>query len=214
MLRKILSELKTFEIPSLIDEQYPTDPEIAFKILNEIVLRNENNKVFADLGAGTGILGIGALLIGAEKVYFVEKDKNAIKILKNNLEIIKKYVEINGKYEILNCDVNEFKTKVDVVIMNPPFGTKKKHADRIFYDVAFEIADVVYSITKRTTSEFLLKYALKKNFLGKVLFNDNHLIRSQFKFHKSRTKFIDVSIIRFEKNRKIKRKLKSAPAGI
>ncbi len=199
MLRKILSELKTFENASLMDEQYPTDPEIAFKILNEISLRNENNKIFADLGAGTGILGIGALLIGAKMVYFIEKDKDAIEILNMNLRSVMQYVDIKNKYLIVNDDVKNFTTDVDIVIMNPPFGTKKKHADKIFYETAFKISNVVYSITKSSTTNFLLNYAIKHGFVGKILFKDKHLIRHQFKFHRSKTKFIEISVLRFEK---------------
>src|SRR3989338_11601347 len=83
----ILSKLRQFENPKFLDEQYTTDSEIAAMVLwNAYMSGNIKGKTIAYLGAGTGILGIGALLLGAKKVFFVEKDENAVKILKENLE--------------------------------------------------------------------------------------------------------------------------------
>lgn len=46
--------------------------------------------------------------------------------------------------------------KADIVVMNPPFGTRKKHADRIFLEAAFQIAHVaVYSLHKTSTRTFI-----------------------------------------------------------
>ena len=78
-----LSKLKVFETAKIKLEQYPTDSEIAADILwNAFMQHDIEGKVIADLGAGTGVLGIGALLLNAKKVCFVEKDKEAVKLLK------------------------------------------------------------------------------------------------------------------------------------
>ena len=47
-----------------------------------------------------------------------------------------------------NIDINELKksglkAKIDAVIMNPPFGTKQKHADTEFLLKAFELTDKI-----------------------------------------------------------------------
>ena len=77
-----LSKLKVFNQANVSLEQYPTDSEIAATILWQAKMNNDiEDKIIADLGAGTGILGIGALLLGADYVYFVEKDEKAIEIL-------------------------------------------------------------------------------------------------------------------------------------
>ena len=50
--------------------------------------------------------------------------------------------------------------QADVVVMNPPFGTKKKNADRLFLDAAFRIAQrSVYSLHKSSTRSFIEKFA-------------------------------------------------------
>ncbi|VDK25179.1 unnamed protein product [Anisakis simplex] len=61
-----LSELDTFDEPKLNLEQYATSPELAVAILDTI---NDNGHIegccVADIGCGCGILGLGALKVGA-----------------------------------------------------------------------------------------------------------------------------------------------------
>ena len=64
-----LSRLKTFQKPKMYLEQYPTDSEIAADMLWSADMQGDiEGKVIADLGAGTGILGIGALILGAKGI--------------------------------------------------------------------------------------------------------------------------------------------------
>src|SRR3989344_9496721 len=87
-----LSKLKVFEQPDLATEQYPMDSEHGAEVLWDAYFKGDiENKTVADLGCGTGILGIGALLLGARLTYFVDSDEEAIKIAKENL---KKFEEI------------------------------------------------------------------------------------------------------------------------
>ena len=70
-LAVLLSKLKGFETEKVSEklEQYQTDPEIAAEILWFAGFNNDiSRKVIVDLGCGTGILGIGALVMGAKKV--------------------------------------------------------------------------------------------------------------------------------------------------
>lgn len=158
-LKIILSKLKTFEKPKLELEQYSTPGNIAADILwNGFMLGDIRGKVVADLGSGTGILGIGALLLGAKKVYFVEKD--GVKLLKKNLELIKN----KDCYSIINKPISEFNTKVDTIVENPPFGTKERHADKEFLEKAFALADMVYSVHKITSDSFINAIASDNGF--------------------------------------------------
>src|SRR3989338_1171022 len=115
-LEIVLSKLKPLMIPRVRLEQYPTPSDIAAEVLWTAFMNNDiKNKIIADLGCGNGILGIGALLLGAKKVYFVDvcdleiAKKNAYKLNLKNAFFIQK-------------DVREFKQRVDCVIENPPFG--------------------------------------------------------------------------------------------
>ncbi len=88
-LAMILSQLKGFSSPKIKLEQYMTEGEIAAEIAwNAFYRREIEEKTVADLGCGTGILGLSTLLLGAKKVYFVDIDKDALAIAKENLKML------------------------------------------------------------------------------------------------------------------------------
>ena len=98
-----ISKLKGYEEADVRLEQYTTDSEIAAEVLWFAFLNNDiKNKIIADFGCGTGVLGIGALLLGAKKVYFVDVDKKILEICKSNSK------DLGKKAVFFNKDVNIF----------------------------------------------------------------------------------------------------------
>ncbi|MFP4111597.1 MAG: METTL5 family protein [Candidatus Woesearchaeota archaeon] len=189
-----LSRLKGFEDPSLKDEQYVTDSEIAGDILWTAFMSGEiEGKTIADLGAGTGVLGIGSLLLGAKKVYFVEKDKKAADILKKNLTEISSMSEFKGKYEIVEEDVKKFSKKTDLTIQNPPFGTKTKHADKAFLEKAFETSNMIYSFHKTSTEDFVKAITKDHGFKIQRIYDYNYPLKNTHIIHKKKIERIKVS---------------------
>jgi predicted RNA methylase len=75
LLTKTLQELASFSQSKPALEQYCTPPALAARVLLE---QQEfiSDKTILDLGAGTGVLGIGALLVGAKHVTFGTRNKN------------------------------------------------------------------------------------------------------------------------------------------
>lgn len=186
-----LSRLEGFKTPKIRAEQYITDSELAAAILWEAYMHgNIKNKRVADLGAGTGILGIGALLLGAKAVFLVDNDKEALDIASKNLN----NAGVAGGAIIQCKDISLFNEQVDCVIQNPPFGTKEKHADRQFLERAFAISDEVYSIHKLTSEGFIAALALKYGF--KVVGLKRYImpIKACYSFHKSRIKRIEIGV--------------------
>jgi len=201
-LAVLLSKLRLFEAPKLKAEQYTTDSEIAAAVLwQAYYLRDIENKTIADLGSGTGILGLGALLLGAKKVFFVENDKDSIKIAKENLAFIEKgtNAKLSEKAIFLNRDINNFNEKVDTVIQNPPFGTKQRHADKIFLEKAFSLADVIYSFHKLETEVFVNKISGDYGFGITSLWKFDFPIKATYSFHKKRIQRIKVGCWRMNK---------------
>ncbi len=190
-----LSKLQIFEKPKLKLEQYPTDSEAAATVLWDAYMKGDiANKKIVDLGAGTGILGVGALLLGAEYVYFVEKDFDAIQVLRQNL-----YTLRNKNYTVLQMDVTEFSEHVDIVLQNPPFGTKQEHADKPFLEKAFSIATVMYSFHKTTTESFVVAIARDHLFTVVEKLSFSFPLRQSYAHHQKKIQRIEVTCFRMVK---------------
>jgi|SRR3989338_4444640 len=196
----LLSNLKGFETPKVRDEQYLMDSEIGASVLwKAYLLGDAEGKVIADLGCGTGILGIGLLILGAKKVFFVDNDKSALEIAKNNILKVKSESYKLGKEEIICQDVGKVKLVSEVVFQNPPFGTKVRHNDIFFLEKAIKIANVVYSFHKSETKPFLKSFAAKNSAKITHIWDFEYPLKARFEFHRRQVHRINVSCLRFEK---------------
>ncbi|MBN2458084.1 methyltransferase [Candidatus Woesearchaeota archaeon] len=190
-----LSRLLVFNSPNIREEQYPTDSEIAAEAIWAAYMNKDiEGNLVADLGAGTGILGIAALELGAKKVLFVERDRDAIGILKSNLDGYDK-----SRYSTICSDISEFKKEVDTVIMNPPFGTREKHADREFLLKAFSSSKSIYSFHKNSTSAFIGRISAANGFQLTQKKDFKFPLKQAYSFHRSRIRRIDVSLFVLKK---------------
>lgn len=94
------------------------------------ILRSVENKVFIDLYAGKGLVGIEALKRGAKKVIFVERDPVLSIFIENSL----KKFQFSGNGEVKNTDAISFIEKTvqvyDIIFADPPY--EKGELERIF----------------------------------------------------------------------------------
>lgn len=198
----VLSNLDGFYDPKVRVEQYLMDSEIGASVLwNAYLLGDTEGKVMADLGCGTGMLGIGALLLGAKSVIFVDSDGDALEIAKNNILKVKSENYSLGKAKFICQDVGKVDIKTEVVLQNPPFGTKVKHHDIYFLEKALQIASVVYSFHKSETKQFLERYAARKNTKITHIWDFQFPLKASFLFHRRQIHRIKVSCLRFELRR-------------
>ena len=198
-LAMILGRLKGFSEPSWELEQYATPSEIAADWLWQAALKGDlAGKMILDAASGPGILGIGALLMGAQKVFFVDKSKEAIDICRENYELIKTGYEI-GRGEFIVGNISIFDSEVDVVLENPPFGTKEKHVDKLFLEKAFEVSVVVWSMHKTVTKTFVEAICRDYGFRITNKFDYSFPIKASFKWHQKPVKNVEVSLWRMEK---------------
>lgn len=198
----ILSSLKGFENPKEGEEQYITESDIAAELIWIMKMRDElDGKTVADLGAGTGILGIGALLFGAKKVFFVDKDGDALAIAKENIDDLKAKGYILGEVVFVLGDVGMFDEKTNIVLENPPFGTREDHADKKFLEKAFSTANLVYSFHKSSTDKFVRAFSDDNGF--KVVEKADYAfpLKQIYAHHKRKIHRIEVSLYRLEKKK-------------
>lgn len=197
-LAKKLSEFEGFSVLKVSLEQYTTPSELAAELLwNALMQGDIENKDVADFGAGTGILGLGTMILGAKSVYLIEKDLSAIETIQKNIDRLKS--EITGKIEVINKDITGFSKKINTIIMNPPFGTKQKHADKAFLEQAFKCAPVIYTIHKTSTENFINKITDDNNYQITHQWKYTLQLKASYKFHKKPAKNVQITIFRLEK---------------
>ena len=193
----ILSGLEGFHEPKVRQEQYMMDSEIGASMLwNAFLLGDIEGKVIADLGCGTGVLGIGALLLGAKLVYFVDSDEKALEIVKSNISKVKSE---SSKSKLMDQDIGKAILKADTVVQNPPFGTKVRHNDIFFLEKALKTAPVIYSFHKSETKAFLESFSASHDAKITHTWNFRFPLKAAYSFHRRQIHRINVSCLRFVK---------------
>lgn len=100
----------------------PTTDRIKETLFN-IIGPDISNKIFLDLFAGSGGIGIEALSRNASKVYFNDNNIECINIIKQNLT--KTHLENNAIVTKLDClnALNSINEKLDYIFMDPPYNS-------------------------------------------------------------------------------------------
>ena len=145
-LEIVLAKLKPPLVHKLEFEQYMLDAKSASRILYiaGFVHGDIAGKRVADLGCGSGLLAIGAKLLGAREVVGIDIDKDCIEVARENC------ASLGCGVEFVVGDISALCGDFDVVVMNPPFGSWHRGLDVRFLMKAIEIADVVYSLHKHS----------------------------------------------------------------
>lgn len=164
-----LERLEGFERPTARLEQYQTPAPVAARLLHHAAMQGaiEDRRV-CDLGCGTGILACGAALLGAAAVTGVDIDPAAIAVARKNAEKFGVAVEFIVA-DIRSPGLDRAALACDTVVMNPPFGAQKAHADRPFIDLALEIAGEVYGIFNEGSTPFVAAYTEGRAELEEVI---------------------------------------------
>jgi len=131
----LLSGLEQIQSQSIKLEQYATDGDLAARWLTDISTFGDLHEgcSVADLGAGNGVLGLGAMALGAGRTILVEADQTACKIAQSNAE----KMGFADSVEVIQASIGTDSIELDsadVVISNPPWGRQSPKADRPFLD--------------------------------------------------------------------------------
>ena len=195
----ILSKLEAHPCENVDFEQYSTDGNIASQFISSIVSFGDisPDSVVADLGAGNGILGIGALKVGAKKCIFLEVDKKACEILHNNLlsvGLTESGVIIN---ELLDSETEL--SKVDLVICNPPWGRQKEKADRPFLNQIIKNG-VVSHLMHSSHSTHIQPFFESRNWTAEKYGEVDFILPANFSHHREEKAYTKVAFWRLSPN--------------
>lgn len=198
-LEMALQRLAVFPGPRAALEQYPTPAPLAARLLHHALMRGDiTGKNVCDLGSGTGVLAIGASLLGATAVTGIEIDPGAVQVAQENAGILEADVTFIAA-DVNDPSLPERLGGVDTVIMNPPFGAQKVHADRPFIDLALLIAPVIYGIFNAGSRQFIRTYTKSRAGIDEVV-GGRLPIRRTFSFHTRDVQEIEVEILRLTRN--------------
>lgn len=186
-----LEQVEGFKSPEPSKEQYATPATVASELLHFAFMKGDIVDTVYDLGCGTGMLAIGAKLLGAEKVIGFDEDNKALETARANA------TRLGLDVGFVCSRIEEVCGKAHTVVMNPPFGAQVKGSDRPFLRKALEVSSVVYSIHNLGSAEFI------KKFISPSVITDHRIIdfpiKRTFRFHTKEMQVIKVEIYRIEK---------------
>ncbi|WP_440953340.1 METTL5 family protein [Methanococcoides sp. FTZ1] len=190
-LEMLLEKVRGFDSPDVTLEQYSTPAVLAAELLHFAFMKGDIEDTVYDLGCGTGMLAIGAKILGAERVVGFDSDPAALEIARENAEKLGVEVEFECK------DIRQVRGHAHTVVMNPPFGAQVKGSDRPFLKTAMKVADVTYSIHNSGSLAFVKKFI--EPAVITEWYNTGFPIKRTFKFHKKDVERIEVEIYRIIK---------------
>lgn len=161
--------------PNINLEQYATPIYIVEKLFSPDI--NINGKRVLDLGSGLGTLSFTAAWLGAIEVIGIDCDISVLikaqslektfttLLLSNSADVNKDRVYFLGNNKVLNYDsyipiftwinsnieyfyFKKFQNKIDLIVMNPPFGTQRPGIDFVFIEQAIGLQCPILSIHK------------------------------------------------------------------
>lgn len=189
-----LQKVRGFSHPSAEAEQYMTPAPLAARMLFHAAMNGDIAGIrVCDLGCGTGMLSIAAALLGAD-VIAVDFDPGALAVARENAELFD--VDIT----FIEACINDADLGIaaNTVVMNPPFGAQKEHADRPFIDTALQIAPVSYAILNAGSIPFVASYVRGRAEIAEKISAQLKIPR-QFAFHTRESLEIPVEIVHLER---------------
>ncbi|MCU0799090.1 MAG: METTL5 family protein [Candidatus Thermoplasmatota archaeon] len=158
----VLSRLDDMTDPVPRLEQYRTPSEAVSDILFLAVsLGDIEGRSVAELGCGGAPFLIGAVLLGASRSYGCDIDERAVDLARNNASRVRSERPDLPGWSDLTIEIADVSdpgyspSKVDTILMNPPFGAQSRRADRPFMERAMEMASVIHSVHNRVSYDFI-----------------------------------------------------------
>ena len=194
-----LSKLAPHPCKDVSLEQYATEGDLAsYWMLAVDELDGFEQSTVVDMGAGNGILGIGALLLGASKVIFVETDPAALDTIETNIDALEK--DLRGRAELWPATVGLDELPldgVDIIVMNPPWGVQREKADRVFLEAAFGSKAASIHVLHSDKATHLEPMAREQGWWAEVVLRTEFRLPPTYAHHAQRKGKTDVKCWRF-----------------
>ncbi|MFB6219125.1 MAG: METTL5 family protein [Halobacteriaceae archaeon] len=164
--------------------------------MGRAALEGDLDRPVLDLGAGTGVLAVGAALRGARAVG-VEADPGALAVAVENAAAAGVAVEwvLGDATRAPLCPPDPV-----TVLMNPPFGAQdgNEGADARFLRTAAGLAAVSYSVHNAGSRGFVEAFADDHGGAVTHAFTATVSLDRRFPFHEADSRDIEVEVFRIE----------------
>ena len=123
-MRVIAGEFRSRKLQSVEGTEVRPTPDRLRESLFNILQTRLEGLVFVDAYAGTGAVGLEALSRGARRVLFIERNKEALRVLFENIQAL----GVQGRTAIIKRKASEaLRTmEADIVFLDPPFTVPKE----------------------------------------------------------------------------------------
>lgn len=198
-LAMALSKLTPHPCADVTLEQYATEGDLAaYWMLAVDQLDGLEGHRVVDLGAGNGILGIAALMLGAEHVVFVEADDDAETVLQHNISGLDD--ALAKRATVLKAHIGADDLTLDgpdIIVMNPPWGVQRAKADRPFLELAFASGASAVHVLHSDHAVHLEPMANEAGWEGEVVLRTTFRLPPTYAHHGQRQGATDVKCWRF-----------------
>ena len=197
LARILESAVPRIPSPSEELEQYTTPAELALKV--SLRALEGGGLTFADLGAGTCRISLALLLLGAKRVVAVDVDERLAPLC---LEAAGRLGVKEGLVYVISriWRGSGLLRNVDAVVTNPPFGVRRKGADREFLEFSMNLrVPLIIAIVKSGNLNFHRELALRKGYKVRLLWSERFPIPASMPRHRSRIRRVLVDVIEFRR---------------
>jgi len=173
---------KHFSLKVPIGPTRPTSVILRRKIFDKY--QNLSNHIFIDACAGSGAMGIEALSRGAEKIYFIEKSPNALKILKQNMCLLATKFFPDQKSVPWDLIGEDFSRLIKSGFIQEMLKNQSSYSNIIFFDPPYKEHDMYYQVENEL---------LTQTFKGQIWIESDELVgisASHWEKYKSLNKII------------------------
>jgi putative methylase len=199
-LERRLADLAGFDQPRADIEQYATPADLAAHVVHRAGLEGDlGDRTVVDLGAGTGILALGAAARGPRQVVGIDVDRAALAVAREN----ERRFEPSSSVHWLRADATRPPLSVEspvTVVANPPFGAQdgNEGADRAFLATASDLASVSYTVHNAGSRSFVESFVDDAGGEVTHAFEASFAVDRQFEFHTAERRELTVEVYRVE----------------
>jgi 16S rRNA (guanine(966)-N(2))-methyltransferase RsmD len=101
----------------------PTSDKVKEAIFS-MISQDIDQSIVLDLFAGTGSLGLEALSRGAKHCYFIDSDRESVKLIKSNIEHCKADNQSTLFVGDFKYAMSKIKEPIDLAFLDPPYESK------------------------------------------------------------------------------------------